>query len=144
MLFRELFMSGVAGALLELELKRSGRPPRCLLLCIEWVGLPAEARLVYEPLQVALLLFSAVRFGGWFGCEKEKEGEISGPRPALLGDWDAYISESCDNSAGHVRAENILRMLSHCVCVVCKQEYRATRTCEGANGEFGELCRKLE
>ena len=62
----------------------------------------------------------------------------------LLGEWGAYISESCDNSTGDVRAENILRMLSHCVCVVCKQECRATRTCEGLNDELGGWCRKLE
>ena len=62
-------------------------------------------------------------------------------RPAL----GAYISESCDNSAGDVRAENILRILSHCVCVVCKQECKATRICEGVNnGAVGGLCGGLE
>jgi hypothetical protein len=85
-----------------------------------------------------------VKLVGEFENGKEKEGEVSELRPALPGEWGAYISESCDNSAGDVRAENILRMLSHCVCVVCKQECRATRTCEGVNGEFGELRRKLE
>ena len=44
-LLRKPFMPGVAGALLELEPKISGKPPRCLLLC-GWVGLPAEAKLV--------------------------------------------------------------------------------------------------
>lgn len=86
-------------------------------------------------------------FGDVFECDwgKEKGREVdSGLKPALLGEWGAYISESCDNSAGDVRAENILRMLSHCVCVVCKQECRATRTCEEVNGEFGELCRRPE
>jgi hypothetical protein len=86
-----------------------------------------------------------VKLGGGVECGKEKEGElVSELRPALLGEWGAYISESCDNSAGQVSAENILRMLSHCVCVVCKQECRATRTSEGVSGEFEELCTKLK
>jgi hypothetical protein len=62
----------------------------------------------------------------------------------LLGEWGAYISESWDNSTGDVRAENILRMLSHGVYVVCKQECTATRTCDGVNGEFWGQCEKLE
>ena len=86
-----------------------------------------------------------MKLGGGLERGKEKGGEfVSELGLFLLGEWGAYISESCDNSAGHVRAENILRMLSHCVCVVCKQECRATRTCEGVNGEFGELCWKLK
>ena len=83
------------------------------------------------------MLFGAVNtLEGEFECGKERGEFASELRPDLLGEWGAYISESCDNSAGHVRAENMLRMLSHCVCVVCKQECRAIRTCEGVNGEF--------
>ena len=81
------------------------------------------------------------------GLERGKEKEdnfVSELGLALLGEWGAYISESCDNSAGHVRAENMLRMLSHCVYVVCKQECRATQTCDGVNGEFWGQCEKLE
>ena len=82
-----------------------------------------------------------MKIGGEFECGKEKEGEVSELTPDLPGEWGAYISESCDNSAGHVKAENIFRMLSHCVYVVCKQECRATRTCEGV---VWELRWKLE
>jgi hypothetical protein len=84
--------------------------------------------------------------GDRVGCEcgKEKGREFDSGLIPLLGEWGAYISESCDNSAGDVKAENILRMLSHCVCVVCKQEYRATRTCEAVNVGFGGLCNRLE
>ena len=85
-----------------------------------------------------------MKLGGGLECGKEKECKDSGSGLLLLGDWGAYITESWDNSAGHVRAENILRMLSHCVCVVCKQECRATRTCERVDGELGELCKKLK
>ena len=86
-----------------------------------------------------------MKLGGGLERGKEKGGEfVSELGLFLLGEWGAYISESCDNSAGHVKAENILRMLSHCVCVVCKQECRATRTWEGVNGELGELCWKLK
>lgn len=79
-------------------------------------------------------------------CGKEKGRVVdSGLKLVLFGDWGAYISESWDNSAGHVRAENMLRMLSNCVWVVCKQECRAIRTCEiGGDGGLGGLCRRLE
>ena len=59
--------------------------------------------------------------GGGFECGKERGEFVSEVRPALLGEWSAYISESCDNSAGQVRAENILRMLVITLCMRCLQ-----------------------
>lgn len=59
---------------------------------------------------------------------------ISGLKVVLIGDGGAYISESCDRLSGDVKAENRCRMLSHCVCVVCRQELRATRMGEGECG----------
>jgi hypothetical protein len=54
----------------------------------------------------------------------------------LTGDGGAYISESCASSEGEVRAEKRCRMLSHCVSVVCKDDWRVTRRDE--DGEEAE------
>ena len=53
----------------------------------------------------------------------------------LIGDGGAYISESCASSEGRVRAEKMCRILSHWVCVVCKEDWRAIRRNE--EGEHG-------
>ena len=109
---------------------------RRLRTCI--VGLPACAKDEYEPFQVARLLLSysgedAVRTRA-LGRESGRDVSRISEKSGFMGDGGAYISESWDSSVGVVRAENSWRMWSHCVCVVCNEEWRATR-----RGEVGEV-----
>ena len=71
MLSCELIMQGVVDVLLELESNRSGKPARCLLLCME-VGL------VGERLHVVLLVFGEVYtlVGDFKGEDGKEKGEV--------------------------------------------------------------------
>lgn len=65
--------------------------------------------------------------------EDEEVEESSWRKGGRTGDAGAYISESCARRVGDVRAARRWRTLSHCVCVVCREDCKATRS--GENGE---------
>jgi hypothetical protein len=72
------------------------------------------------------------------GRESNRGISSRSEKAGFMGEGGAYISESCESSAGAVRAEKSLRILSHWVCVVCREEWRATRREEdGDDGDEG-------
>ena len=69
------------------------------------------------------------------GCEKgrkEADGDdgerwlSETEKPGRIGEGGAYISASWESVVGEVSAENSWRTLSHCVCVVWREDCRAT------------------
>lgn len=129
---------GVTGALLALLENRSEIFARCLSRrrYKGLVGLPANAKEEYEPFQVERLFSGVV--GNWDARrgEGKEKGRIWGSEANtdFMGEGGAYISDNWESSDGDVSAENSCRMLSQCVCVVCKHECRATRTEEDVEG----------
>lgn len=92
---------GVTGALVGPSRNTSDRFIRCfsffsLLLRRVLGGLPATARLAYEPFQVDLLFSGVVGLWGYNGDEGKEKGRetISGLNANAIGDGGAYISES--------------------------------------------------
>ena len=126
----------------------------CFLRLAKWeVGLPASASAAYDPFQVARL------FAFWLGREEVRcrhvpdgwekgrmvvevdDGErcLSGSANVWrTGEGGAYISARWVREAGSVRAESSCLTLSHCVWVVCRDDWSAIRNAEeGACGLVG-------